>query len=262
MFHYMITVSYDGSSFNGWQLQPDNPLITIQGLLNYELSKFTGEDINIRASGRTDSGVHATCQTADFFCNKTLNLKNFPKEINRNLCDSVRITGICRVRDDFHSRKSALSKTYSYFVSLSDKPDVFFRRFVYTPCMPPLNIKPNMCSSPDIEFMKKCSRIFIGKHDFSAFTDNKDEKSKVRTIYEIKIVKKGTRLEFEFYGTGFLYHMVRILTGTLLEVGCAEKSIEDIKMALEQKERELTGFLAPARGLFLEKVYYQEGEER
>lgn len=166
MFHYMFTISYDGSSFNGWQLQPDNPLITIQGLLNYELSKFTGEDINIRASGRTDSGVHATCQTADFFCNKNLDLKNFPKEINRKLCDSVRITSICRVRDDFHSRKSALSKTYSYFVSLSDKPDVFFRRFVYTPCMPPLNVKPNMCSSPDIEFMKKCSRIFIGNMIF------------------------------------------------------------------------------------------------
>lgn len=105
MFHYMFTVSYDGSSFNGWQLQPDNPLITIQGLLNYELSKFTGEDINIRASGRTDSGVHATCQTADFFCNKNLDLKNFPKELNRKLCDSVRITGICRVRDDFTAEK-------------------------------------------------------------------------------------------------------------------------------------------------------------
>ena len=113
-----------------------------------------------------------------------------------------------------------------------------------------------------LDDMKKAAEYLKGTHDFSAFTDNKDEKSKVRTIYEIKIVKKGTRLEFEFYGTGFLYHMVRILTGTLLEVGCAEKSIEDIKMALEQKERELTGFLAPARGLFLEKVYYQEGEER
>ena len=210
----MITVSYDGSSFNGWQLQPDNPLITIQGLLNYELSKFTGEDINIRASGRTDSGVHATCQTADFFCNKNLDLKNFPKEINRKLCDSVRITGICRVRDDFHSRKNALSKTYSYFVSLSDKPDVFYHRFVYTPCMPPLNVKPNMCSSPDIEFMKKCSRIFIGKHDFSAFTKPKQLFAYFGLDPAVKQSGKfeGTKVQMSKRGSAIARRVIHVLT--------------------------------------------------
>ena len=112
----------------------------------------------------------------------------------------------------------------------------------------------------DLDAMKKAVQYLKGTHDFTAFTDNKEEKSKVRTIYEIKITKNGTRLELEFYGTGFLYHMVRILTGTLLEVGCGEKSPEEVKLALEQKDRAFAGFLVPARGLFLEKVYYQEGE--
>lgn len=114
------------------------------------------------------------------------------------------------MRDDFHSRKSALSKTYSYFVSLSDKPDVFYHRFVYTPCMPPLNVKPNMCSSPDIEFMKKCSRIFIGKHDFSAFTTDKSpDKSHVRTISDINIsiIENTDIMRIDFTGNGFLYNM-------------------------------------------------------
>lgn len=259
MFHYMFTISYDGSSFNGWQLQPDNPLITIQGLLNYELSKFTGEDINIRASGRTDSGVHATCQTADFFCNKNLDLKNFPKELNRNLCDSVRITGICRVRDDFHSRKSALSKTYSYFVSLSDKPDVFFHRFVYTPCMQPLNIKPNMCSSPDIEFMKKCSHIFIGNHDFSAFTTDKSpDKSHVRTISDINIsiIENTDIMRIDFTGDGFLYNMVRIIAGTLLQAGYGQFTYDDIKHAMESRIRCNAGVTLPPNALFLTDVEY------
>ena len=177
--------------------------------------------------------------------------ESFVGELNCLLPEDICVKEMELVPGSFHSRYSAKAKKYKNCIDTRKKPCVFTRRYAY-----------HFTKELHLDDMKKAAEYLKGTHDFSAFTDNKDEKSKVRTIYEIKIVKKGTRLEFEFYGTGFLYHMVRILTGTLLEVGCAEKSIEDIKMALEQKERELTGFLAPARGLFLEKVYYQEGEER
>ena len=206
--------------------------------------------VEIDGSGRTDAGVHANGQVANMKVSGLLD-ESFVGELNCLLPEDICVKEMELVPGSFHSRYSAKAKKYKYCIDTRKKPCVFTRRYTY-----------HFTKEVHLDDMKKAAEYLKGTHDFSAFTDNKDEKSKVRTIYEIKIVKKGTRLEFEFYGTGFLYHMVRILTGTLLEVGCAEKSIEDIKMALEQKERELTGFLAPARGLFLEKVYYQEGEER
>ena len=249
MINYKMILQYDGSRYSGWQVQ-GNTEQTIQGKLQSVLEKMTGEEIEIHGSGRTDAGVHANGQVANMKVSGLLD-ESFVGELNCLLPEDICVKEMELVPGSFHSRYSAKAKKYKYCIDTRKKPCVFTRRYTY-----------HFTKELHLDDMKKAAEYLKGTHDFSAFTDNKDEKSKVRTIYEIKIVKKGTRLEFEFYGTGFLYHMVRILTGTLLEVGCAEKSIEDIKMALEQKERELTGFLAPARGLFLEKVYYQEGEER
>ena len=230
MRNYKMIIAYDGSRYKGWQRQ--------------NLTNLTIQTILERA------GVHANGQVANMKVSGLLD-ESFVGELNCLLPEDICVKEMELVPGSFHSRYSAKAKKYKYCIDTRKKPCVFTRRYAY-----------HFTKELHLDDMKKAAEYLKGTHDFSAFTDNKDEKSKVRTIYEIKIVKKGTRLEFEFYGTGFLYHMVRILTGTLLEVGCAEKSIEDIKMALEQKERELTGFLAPARGLFLEKVYYQEGEER
>lgn len=224
--------------------------LTIQTILERTVEQIVGYPVEIDGSGRTDAGVHANGQVANMKVSGLLD-ESFVGELNCLLPEDICVKEMELVPGSFHSRYSAKAKKYKYCIDTRKKPCVFTRRYTY-----------HFTKELHLDDMKKAAEYLKGTHDFSAFTDNKDEKSKVRTIYEIKIVKKWTRLEFEFYGTGFLYHMVRILTGTLLEVGCAEKSIEDIKMALEQKERELTGFLAPARGLFLEKVYYQEGEER
>ena len=249
MRNYKMIIVYDGSRYKGWQRQNLTNL-TIQTILERTVEQIVGYPVEIDGSGRTDAGVHANGQVANMKVSGLLD-ESFVGELNCLLPEDICVKEMELVPGSFHSRYSAKAKKYKYCIDTRKKPCVFTRRYTY-----------HFTKELHLDDMKKAAEYLKGTHDFSAFTDNKDEKSKVRTIYEIKIVKKWTRLEFEFYGTGFLYHMVRILTGTLLEVGFAEKSIEDIKMALEQKERELTGFLAPARGLFLEKVYYQEGEER
>lgn len=247
MRNYKMTIAYDGSRYKGWQRQNLTNL-TIQTILERTVEQVVGYPVEIDGSGRTDAGVHANGQVANLKVSGLLD-EEFVRELNDLLPEDIRVRKMELVPGSFHSRYSAKAKKYKYCIDTREKPSVFTRRYMYH-FTKPLNF----------DAMEEAAKCLTGTHDFTAFTDNKEEKSKVRTIYGIKIQKHQNGLELEFYGTGFLYHMVRILTGTLLEVGCGEKSPEEVKIALEEKNRESAGFLAPARGLFLEKVYYQEDE--
>ena len=193
MYHYMITISYDGSSWSGWQTQGRHVCLkpnTIQDNIELALAGIFGEPVRICGSGRTDAGVHALAQTADFFCRKQINTKNFIKEINASLHETIRIISVKEVPKEFHSRKSAVSKTYAYFVSLSEKPDVFLAKYLYNPYLPPVSLAENSAEEPDIKKMLDAAKILCGTHDFSAFTTDKSEKSHVRTVMDISIDTK------------------------------------------------------------------------
>lgn len=261
MNHYVITLQYDGTAHCGWQRLTAQPN-TIQQILEDTLSKYFGETVKISGSGRTDAGVHALCQYADFFCKSTLSpkaLSEFPSTINSMLPDSIAVTGISLADKNFHSRKSCIGKTYVYCVSLDLKPDVFIRKYLYNPSDTPLRLA--NFSFFNMEKMRKAADFLCGTHDFSAFTSDKSKnKSFVRTIREINIYEKNIRqsnvLVMEFTGDGFLYNMVRILAGTLLFAGLEKINPQDIPYILEKGDRALAGPTLPPNGLFLVKPYY------
>jgi tRNA pseudouridine38-40 synthase len=274
MKHYFITISYDGSAHSGWQRLKDNT-DTIQGILENAFSKLFCENIKITGSGRTDAGVHALCQCADFYMQGSLvsnqygTAENAISAVNELLPGSIRVTSFMElknpVRPPFHSRKSCIKKTYAYLVSLETKPCVFTRKYVYNPCDTPLRLPTGSVFEPDFENMKKSADILLGTHDFRAFTSDKSaDKSFVRTIESIKFHVKeilGSRvLVMEFTGNGFLYNMVRILAGTLLFAGLGKLTPRNIENALTSGNRQLAGPTLPPEGLFLVKPYYREAE--
>ena len=228
---YKLTIAYDGTAYQGWQRQA-NTENTLQGILERTISSVAGYPVEIDGSGRTDAGVHAK----DGF---------FKEKINSRLPGDIRILDAELVRNGFHARKSAVGKRYIYQLDLAEKPDVFTRRYTY-----------HFPQQLDLDAMRKAAQLLIGTYEFAGYTDKKDEKSTKRTIYAIMICGQGSKVSIQYEGTGFLYHMVRILTGTLLEVGTGARSIESVKEPLKSKDRSQAGFLAPARGLFLDEVYY------
>lgn len=240
-----MVLSYDGSAYKGWQRLGDTEK-TIQGILENAISEVVGESVEIIGSGRTDAGVHARGQVANFKVSKALDAA-FLDELNQKLPDDICVTSCVSVADSFHSRYAAVAKRYKYYVNVTERPSVFDRKYVY-----------HLPSEVDVNAMRRATEFLIGTHDYSAFTDDKTNRSKVRTIHEIQIRETNGNLEFEYYGDGFLMHMVRILTGTLLEVGMGQKKAEDVPIILKEKKRENAGFLVPAKGLFLEEVYYSQ----
>ena len=261
--HYIITIQYDGAAHNGWQRLKSQPN-TVQQIVEDTLSELLKEPIKISGSGRTDSGVHAVCQYADFFCNKKFSAKEldeFPYAVNSILPGSIAVTSITHTDKNFHSRKSCTGKTYAYCVSLDLKPDVFIRKYLYCPSDTPLRLSEK--TSFNMEAMKNAADFLCGTHDFSAFTSDKSkEKSFVRTIREIKIYEKAVNqrkiLIMEFTGDGFLYNMVRILSGTLLWAGLGKIKSENIPDIIMKGDRALAGPTLPPNGLFLVKPYYNE----
>lgn len=262
MNHYLITIQYDGAAHAGWQRLADTPN-TIQQILETALSKLLSETIRITGSGRTDAGVHALCQCADFYCkNKIADgmINEFPAAVSRLLPDSIAVTSITAVNSSFHSRKSCIRKTYAYCTALDFKPDVFARKYIYCPADTPLRLT----SAPvfNHEAMQTAAGLLCGEHDFHAFTSDKSlDKSFVRTLENISIYKKnlfgGSVLIMEFTGNGFLYHMVRILAGTLLLVGLDKIPAENIPDILKAGNRESAGPTLPPNGLFLVQPYYK-----
>ncbi len=241
---YKLTVAYDGTAYQGWQRQA-NTERTIQGILESCISEQTGYEVEVDGSGRTDAGVHALGQTASVVLRGRAEEDFFTGRVNAVLPEDIRILKAELVRNGFHARKSAVGKVYEYHIDTGSKADVFTRRYcLHYPC------------APDLDAMRKTAEYLTGTHAFAAYTDKKDEKSTKRTIYAIIVSGQGGRVTIRYEGTGFLYHMVRILTGTLLEAGTGQRSPESAGEALDSRDRRQAGFLAPARGLFLQKVYY------
>ncbi len=239
-----MIIAYDGTKYQGWQRQSTTPL-TIQGIIEKTIGEVVGYPVEIDGSGRTDGGVHAGGQVANVKLSGKVDETELQKKLNEKLPEDIRICHVELVPNRFHSRLDAVAKTYEYVVDTGEKPSVFTRKYCYHYTKP-----------LDIEKMKRAAALLIGRHDFSAFTDKKDEKSKVRELYHVNIEKQGQKIYFSFYGNGFMYHQVRILTGTLLEAGTGEKSVESVGEALKSKERAKAGFLAPAFALTLKKVEY------
>lgn len=245
MSNYKLTFSYDGSRYHGWQSQ-HNITNTIQHKMESILTSILHEEISLQASGRTDAGVHAYRQVANFHCAPIADPDSTLSRLRHQLPGDIGAVALEEVPENFHARLSCTGKTYRYFLWNSEEPCVFERKY-RTILTEPL----------DVDTMRSASTLFLGTHDFSAYTSSRNKKhSNVRTIRRIDIKQNSAEVMLEYSADGFLYNMVRILTGSLIEVGLGEKTAEDLSRALESKVRKDAGFTAPAQGLFLWDVEY------
>lgn len=246
MRNIRLLLQYEGTRYQGWQRQTSSDN-TIQGKLETLLSKMCGEDIEIQASGRTDAGVHAMGQVANFHTNCQMSTEEMLEYINTYLPEDIVVCEVREAAPRFHSRLNAVGKRYCYRVWNSGIPNPFWRRYAV-----------QMAEELDVEQMQKAASYLLGEHDFKPFTSTKKgKKSTVRRIDNIDITREGDMLTFTFEGNGFLHHMVRILMGTLVEVGKGERHAEEIPEILEAQSRERAGMLLPAKGLMLMEVYYE-----
>lgn len=244
MRNLRLDLCYDGTRYRGWQRLPgaDN---TLQGKLELTLSRILGESIEVSGSGRTDAGAHAAFQVVNFHTNSSLPCERILSELRRYLPEDMGIYSCREVSERFHARLNCKRKTYRYRVWNSTAPCVFQRRFVYV-----------LPEELDILQMQKAAAQFLGEHDFSAFCANKKmKKSTLRRIDAFAITREGEEIHFTVTGNGFLYNMVRIMVGTLLEIGMGKRSADSIP-ALFGESREKAGFLVPAQGLCLMEVDY------
>ena len=244
MRNLRLDICYDGTRYRGWQRLPGADA-TIQGKLETALSRILEEPIEISGSGRTDAGVHAEGQVANFHCRSTMPAGEILSQLRRYLPEDIGIYSCKDVSERFHARLNAKEKTYRYRIWNSEAPCVFQRRFVAV-----------MPEKLDIAAMEAAAEKLLGEHDFSAFCGNpKIKKSTVRFIRSIEIQKRGNELQIYVTGNGFLHNMVRIIVGTLVEVGRGERSAESIPALFGGKRAE-AGFLAPPQGLCLQEVMY------
>lgn len=244
MRNLRLDICYDGTRYRGWQRLPgvDN---TIQGKLEQVLSRILGEPIEISGSGRTDAGVHAKGQVANFHCRSDMPADEILSQLRRYLPEDIGIYSCRDASPRFHARLNAKEKTYLYRIWNSDKPCVFERRYAA-----------QWAEELDLEAMRAAGKYLEGEHDFSAFCGNpKMKKSTVRFIRRVEIRRSGEELHIQFTGNGFLHNMVRILAGTLVEVGMHQRSPESI-LSLFGAKRAEAGFLAPPQGLCLMEVEY------
>jgi tRNA pseudouridine38-40 synthase len=242
-----ITISYDGTDYHGWQVQPGLP--TIQGVLEQVFGEIEGRAVQVAGSGRTDAGVHAIAQVAALTMGNPIPLENLRRAVNRLLPPDTRVTNVEEAHADFHPRFQAKAKTYEYRIFRGEICPPFDRRYVYHHPYP-LALDQMMHLAPLLE----------GEHDFTAFaaTDDRDEQggSKVRTIYCSKLAQDGDRLIYRVTGSGFLKHMVRNIVGGLLEVGKGNVDRAGLVERLQPACTIPSGPTAPARGLFLVSVEY------
>ena len=244
MRNLRLDICYDGTRYRGWQRLPGKD-DTIQGKLETALSRILGEPIEISGSGRTDAGVHARGQVANFHCESTMPSGEILEALRRYLPEDIGIYSCRDVSQRFHARLNAKEKTYCYRIWNSEAPCVFDRRYVT-----------RMPETLDLAAMEAAARLLCGEHDFSAFCGNaKMKKSTVRYIRSVDIRQQREEIRIYFTGNGFLHNMVRILVGTLVEVGRGERSAESIPELFGSKRAE-AGFLAPAQGLCLMEVFY------
>ena len=245
MRNIKLTIEYDGKDFNGWQKQPTK--LNIQGEIERAIEQITGEKVDLIASGRTDAGVHSLGQIANFKTESKLPIEKFPVALNSKLKKSIRIQNAEEVEENFHSRYSCKQKTYRYIINNSKEGSAIYRNLEY-----------HMPIKLDIKSMEKAIKYFEGEHDFKGFkASGTSSKNSVRKIYKAQIKKEGDRILIELTGSGFLYNMVRIIAGTIVEVGLGKIKPEDIPNIIESKDRTKAGKTLPPYALYLVKVEYK-----
>jgi tRNA pseudouridine38-40 synthase len=275
--NWRVTLAYDGTDYRGWQVQPGEP--TIQGELQAALGRVTGESPLPQGSGRTDAGVHALAQVASFALEARIPPENLHRALNRTLPAAIRILEVGIAPGGFHARHSALAKTYEYRVFL-ERPQLrgadletsaicppFLARYVY-----------NCPWAMDIQALRQSAELFAGEHDFTSFAatepdlaartrdaaENDEPESMIRTVFdsawERREIDAGSLLVYRVRGSGFLHHMVRNLVGTMLDVGRGAFETDRILAILAARDRSKAGPTAPARGLFLHSVEYDQAK--
>jgi len=243
--NYKITLEYVGTKYNGWQKQ-GNTKNTIQGKLENILFELTGKETEVNGSGRTDTGVHAKAQIANFKLNKKYDCEFLKNYINKYLPFDIKVTKVEVAEERFHARLNAKTKTYEYKIANVEKPSVFEHKYCAF-------IEEKL----DLLQMEKAAEYFLGKHDFKAFCSNKRyKKSTEREIFNINISKNDSVISIQICGSGFLHNMVRIIVGTLVEVGSGKKKADDIGKIFQSGDRSLAGFTMPPQGLTLLNVTY------
>ncbi|GLC83386.1 tRNA pseudouridine(38-40) synthase TruA [Lacrimispora brassicae] len=244
--NYRMILEYDGSRYDGWQKQ-GNTEQTIQGKIEHVLERMTGQAVEVHGSGRTDAGVHALAQVANFYVAGKMRPEEIREYLNQYLPEDIRVKTVELAEERFHSRLHAQEKTYLYQIEMGEKRQVFERKYVY-----------GLFKALNVKAMEQAASFLTGEHDFKSFCSNRRlKKSTVRVLNRIEFEQQGSRLLIRYTGNGFLYNMVRILTGTLIEVGLGQRKAEEMKEILEAKDRSAAGFTAPPEGLFLEQVRYK-----
>ena len=242
--NYKLTICYDGSRYYGWEHQPDKD--TIQGKLEGVIARMCGEDIDVIGAGRTDAGVHARGMVANAFMDTPLKAEEIRDYINRYLPDDIAVKEVREASDRFHARYKAVGKHYCYTCFDGPVKPVFQRKYLTM-----------LDESPDLSLMQEAAGYLEGKHDYKSFCGNpRMKKSTVRVVDRIEITRRGGFIYFNYHGTGFLQYMVRIMTGTLLEVGKGRIRPGEIPEIMEARDRSLAGPTAPPGGLCLMKVDY------
>lgn len=245
MQNYKLTLCYDGTKYKGWQRQ-GNTDNTIQAKLETLLSRLLGSPVEVSGSGRTDAGVHAYCQVCSFRADTEMSAEDILSALRRYLPEDIGAVSLTKAAPDFHARLSCREKSYLYRIWNSDLPNVFSRRYTYT-----------FPDALNISEMRRAAALMLGRHDFTSFCANKHmKKSAVRELRSIEIYRHEEELRILLTGDGFLYNMVRIIVGTLIEVGIGARSADSIPEILSAKDRSQAGFTAPAQGLALYEVKY------
>ncbi|WP_297569702.1 tRNA pseudouridine(38-40) synthase TruA [uncultured Anaerovibrio sp.] len=242
-----LTVAYDGTNYHGFQRQTP-PIIAVQNVLETKLEKIFGDSIELAAAGRTDAGVHARGQVVNFFTDGKIPVNKVPRAINSILPADIVVLDASEANREFSARHSAVSKIYEYRILQGDISDPFERSYSW-------HIRKEL----DMKAMEQCLKQIEGEHDFSSFrAAGGAPMSPIRSIYQAELTtnKAGRIISLRFHANGFLYHMVRNIVGTLVNVGMGWKSIDDFKSILAARDRTKAGATAPAQGLYLEKVFY------
>ena len=244
MRNIKLIIEYDGSKFGGWQKQTTK--LNIQGEIEQAIKEITGEEIELTASGRTDAGVHSLGQVANFKTNSEIEIDKIPYAINSKLKKSIVIKSAEEVEENFHARYNCKGKKYKYIINNSEQGTAIYR-----------GLECHIPQKLDIEKMQKAIKYFEGEHDFKGFrASGTSSKSSVRTIYKAEVKQEGEKITIELTGNGFMYNMVRIISGTIVDVGLGKVMPEEIPQLIASKDREKAGKTLPPYGLYLVEVYY------
>jgi len=243
MRNIVLTLSYDGTNYSGWQIQ--NNAITVQGVIQRVLENIVQHNLKMRVAGRTDTGVHAVGQVASFKTVSRIPTTNLKEALNSMLPPDIRVLEVVDGNENFHPRYSAIKRWYRYIIYNNDVPSPFFRNYSFW-----------IRREVDIELLNKYCKKILGEHDFTSFAMIEDKNSSVRVVYKCEVKRKGDFILIDIVANSFLRRMVRSIVGTFLDLEKDKKEPEEVERILLAKERKLAGKTAYPCGLYLMKVYY------